>query len=294
MQNSLAYAAALATILIWGLAVIPVKHATTSGRLGLAFSLPAGLFGLTLAALCLGVRLPGWSELGTVTGLVLVAVGVCEFPAATLAYYEAVRRSELSVAVPLTRMKVVFVAVLALLLGIETVTPRLMLACAVGTLGAVILSRSRPVTPRPTAAPLNRGALLALLAAFFWAVGDVLSPVAMRRLDPLPLTLLALLAGTIVYYGYLLAAGQVTAAFRIPRRDKLLFCGHGLFSFGLAYYTFYYAILRLGVTRTAVITASWPLVSFAVGLAFYRERVTAAKCCGIVLIAASIVMALGR
>lgn len=291
MNPTLGYVAAGLTVLTWGLVVIFIKCAQTPGRLGIVISMPAGLAGLLVVALFTGDRCcPGVDVLWSRTGILLLLAGICQFPIASLLYYEALQRCEVSLVAPLTRTKVFFVAGLVLLLGLETLSGRLMLACVLAVVGAFVLTWHGRNGSGPGARPMGRGILFALLASIFWALGDVLTRLVLRDVAVMPTTLLSLAAGILAYGLYILARGQFRAVLDMPRRDKLLFVGHGLFSFGAGYYLFYLSIHHIGVTRAALITAAWPIVSFLVGLVLYGERLGALKIVGVALVMASVLL----
>jgi drug/metabolite transporter (DMT)-like permease len=139
---------------------------------------------------------------------------------------------------------------------------------------------------------MRTGIILALMAALFWALGDIFMRYALKSVQVLPVTLLSLVAGMAGFYIYLIARGRVGEVARMPRHDKLMYVCHGLVSFGLGYYLFYYAIQNVGVTRAAVITAGWPLVAFFIGLSLYGEKLSRTKAIGVALIMLSVFLAI--
>ena len=62
-------------------------------------------------------------------------------------------------------------------------------------------------------------------------------------------------------------------------------------SIDLGSLAFYGAIDLIGVTHAVIITSAWPGVSFVVGMLIFRERGSLAKAAGIVLMMASVVLA---
>ncbi len=282
------YLLACITILVWGLVVIPVKATRTPGHLGIAISMPAGVLGLIVAALLFHTPMPKLDEMVSLRGLLLVLSGIFQFPLGTILYYEAIRCSDVSEAVPVTRLKTIFVVALAALLAIDQVTWLLVAACLVGIAGAFILVRPSAAPegqPRP---PLARGILFALLAAVSWALGDVFMRLVLDHFAPAAATLLSLVCGAAVYLVILGIKGLLPQVLRMPRRDKWLYATHGILSFAIGYLTFYAAMQQIGVVAASILTSTWPAISFVVGLALYRESISLRKIIGFSLLMGSV------
>lgn len=291
MNPVIGYIAAAVTTIIWGLIVVVVKRARTPAQVGLFISMLAGCLGLAVASLFMPARFPTLRELWSSTGILVALTGIFLFPLATIAYYEGIQRYEISLIAPLTRLKVIFIAFIVVLFGLETVSWKLALSCLLAVIGAVLLIYRRPLVSRQSNNRHYLGVMMALLASLFWAIGDVLSKEVLRRIPPLPTTLLALAAGMLVYFIFLTANGQLRQVWSMPLRDMFYFSVHGLFSSALGYVAFFISIEHLGVTRASVITASWPLISFLAGLVFYKEALSPAKLLGMLIIMASVFLA---
>jgi DME family drug/metabolite transporter len=290
MDPRVGYALAATTALIWGLVVIPVKRASTFGLYGVGLSLPVGVATLLVFLLAARQPLPTASVMLSREGVCLLVGGVCQFPLGTALYYESLRAADVSVVTPLTRLKTVVVVALVFLLGIETLTWRMALACGVGIAGAFLLTWQRASSP-PSAAR-RRGVALALLTCCAWAMGDVLMKLGMKSTPPLPATFVSLAAGAVAYYVLMAVRGGLPAVFGMPRRDKGLFAVHGVFSFGLAYLAFFSSMDCIGLAPASVITSAWPAVSFAAGLAVFREKTTWRKTLGFALLMGSVFLAI--
>ena len=294
MKPELGYIFALAAMTIWGVIVIPIKKTTTPGRLGIAISMLAGVSVLVVAALCAGPGRMAASAVRPSTLILLLLAGVFQFPLATVCYYECIRLAELSTVTPLTRLKTAVVVALVALLGIEGITLRIVIACAVGVLGAVILTRQSDARRDVNAADRRKGIAFALLACCSWAMGDILIRPVLRSVPALAATLLSLCMGALVYCLFLVCRRQMSDALRMPLRDKLLYAAHGVFSFGLAYLAFFSSIRSIGVAKAGIITAAWPAISFVAGVTLYRERISFAKIIGFVLLMGSVLLTVSR
>ena len=290
MDLRIGYGLAALTAITWGLAVIPVKQARTSGVWGLGISLPAGVATLAAFVLINGAPLPGWQVLASKQGLLLALAGVCQFSLGTAWYYESVRAADITTVVPLTLLKSVFVVALVLALGMEEVSARVGLACLVGLLGAVALAWRSAGVSASRSADLRRGVVLAVLTACSWAVGDVLVRLGMADLPALAATFVSLSAGALAYYIAVLACGRLSRVTGMPTRDKARYVVHGIVSFGIGYFAMFAAIKQIGNAPSVVITSAWPAVCFIVGLVMFRERLTGLKALGFALMMASVLL----
>jgi len=286
MDPKIGYALAAATALIWGLIVIPVKRARTSGLLGLGVSLPVGVVTLLAFTVIARPSFPAVEQLLSWQGAFLALGGICQFPLATACYYESIRAAEVSTVVPLTRLKAVFVVILVFVIGIETVPVRIVIACAAGLAGAIVLTRETRGPRTAHQGNLGRGIALALLTCCAWAAGDVLIRLGKGNGPSLPATLVSLSAGAVAYFAAVVVSGRLPAILGMPARDTMLYALHGFFSFGLAYFAFFTSWDYIGMTPAVIVTSTWPAVSFVVGLILFRERLTWSKALGFVLLMA--------
>ena len=289
MNATAGYAAAAIALLVWGMGIIFVKRVRSKPQFGIAVSMTSGLLGLAAAAAFTATAWPGRETLLSPTGLILVLAGIFQFPLATIAYYASIQRCEISLAAPLTRIKVAFLALAVIALGLEPIGWKLAVSALLGVAGAMMLSLS--LRHSTASRQMLTGVMMAMLASVFWVAGDVLTMEVLKTIPPLPTTVLSLAAGLAVYTAWLLLTGKMGEVLSIPAGDKLMYALHGIFNFALGYGCFYFSIKHLGVTRAGIITASWPLVSFALGLTLYRESVTPAKIAGVLLIMASVFLA---
>lgn len=302
MPEYAGYVFAIITTLAWGLVVIPVKLAKTPGELGVAVSMPSGLLALVPVSIVWFVRSadPSLDALFSPAGGFVAASGICQFPLATLFYYKAIQSSEISLVAPLKCVKSLMVIAIVIALGVEEITTRIVAAGLIGVAGSVVIGLGKrkagpgsdgrePGAPSTVVASgLKKSIVYVLLACLFWSVGDILMQRGVARIPAMIATPVSLAVGMAVYYCWLIFTGRLGAVRRIPRRDKLCYFFHGLISFAIGYLTFFASIGSIGVTRAVIITSAWPLISFVVGIALYREALTPGKIAGVVLLVASV------
>lgn len=285
-----AHLAAFVSTLIWGLVVLIVRGIKSPAYLGVVFSMSAGILILLPIAYFTGHVIFTPAIFTTRDGLWLILGGVFQFPLASICYYEMLKSAELSLAVPLTRLKAVFVVVLALIFRLDDFTFKIVGACVLAVLGAGILSWQ----PRSgggagmVSVGQGRSIVMAILTSVSWSLGDILIRLALRSFPALSSTIMSLGAGALVYLVGLTFAGRLWSVWRLPMRDMVRFALHGVLSFGLAFYLFFYAMEHIGASRATIITSGWPLVSCVVGLVFLREKLYWRKVVGIVLIMVSV------
>lgn len=288
------YILAFVSILVWGLVVIPVKAAGTGGHIGVVVSMVAGI-GALFGAMLFGAVAPvEFSAITPRVGLSLLLSGICQFPLATLLYYEAIRRADISEAIPATRLKTVFVIILAASLGLDRVTASAIIATLLGIAGICALTYRRKDPLAPPTRSNGVGLLLALLAALSWALGDVLIRVALQELPATSATLLSLACGAAAYLLFMAVTRRLGHVVRMPRRDKLLYATHGVLSFGVGYLAFYASMQDIGLANASILTSTWPAVSFVVGIVLYRERLSVMKITGFGLLMASMFLIIKR
>jgi drug/metabolite transporter (DMT)-like permease len=248
--------------------VIPIKRARTSGRLGIAVAMTTG----TVAMFALSA--PRMGILGTLTpreiGLYLVT-GAMQFTLGCGAYYLAVQKGSLSVAVPITRVKILIVLGLSILMGLEILSWTLFGAAMLVFLGGVMVGK--PL--RSSSAEDREGHWesigLAIAACIFWAVSETLMGLLPDRIPPMLSNGLLLVSGLTAWCLLATAVGWWRELVTMPRHDVLCFVAHGLISFSAAYALFVWAIQISTPPRVVTITSTYPMISALVGWLAYNE-----------------------
>jgi drug/metabolite transporter (DMT)-like permease len=267
-ELTFAYVLSGIAALLWGFVVIPIKRARTSGRLGIAVAMATG----TVAMFALSA--PQLGLLGSLTlreaGLYLVT-GAMQFTLGCGTYYLAVQQGSLSVAVPITRVKILIVLGLSILLGLEVFRWGLVAAATLVFLGGLMVGK-----PASSVSEEERGGHwksigLAIAACVFWAVSETLMGMLPDRIPPMLSNGLLLVSGLIAWCVLATIVGWWRELVAMPRHDMLCFMAHGLLSFSAAYALFVWAIQLAGPPRVVIITSTYPLVSALVGWFLYKE-----------------------
>lgn len=283
----LAYLMAGGASLCWGLVVIFPKLAEVSGRLGIPVSMATGaiiMFVLAGDDIQLLARL-SYGQLAT-----FAVIGTVQFAVGSALYYEAIRRGALSVAVPITRAKIIIILFLSIALGLEEFTWPLLGACLLVLAGGVLVG-----APDRKAEAGARNAhwvsvALAVGTCLCWAVGETLMGTLPKHIPGVATNFLLLSCGLVTYSVYALASGAWRDVLNMPARGIWCYMGHGTISFALAYALFVSAIQLAGPPRVVCITSTYPLIAALVGWVGFRERFAATLAVGAVLIVAGIVL----
>lgn len=271
---AVAYGLAGIAALLWGLVVIPIKAARTSGRLGIAISMATG----TIAMFLLTTFTDGGAGLAALTTLtyrelaLYLVTGALQFTLGCMFYYIAVQNGSLSIAVPITRVKILIILFLSIALGLEVFRWGLLGAAMLVFLGGALLGK-----PSSKADHVERGAhwrsiAFATAACIAWALGETLIGLLPDRVPPIASNGMLLGCGLVAWCVYALASGAWRELLDVPGHDIWCYMAHGVISFSAAYALFVTAIQMAGPPRVVIITSTYPLISAVVGWLFYHER----------------------
>ncbi|NLO05285.1 MAG: EamA family transporter [candidate division WS1 bacterium] len=286
-EQNLAYLLAGISALLWGFAVIPIKAARTSGRLGVAVSMATGTL---VMALLSGASI---SQLGTLTsrelGLYLL-VGAFQFAIGCMLYYMAIHRGSISIAVPITRVKIILILFMSVALGMEIFRWSLLWAAMLVFMGGALLGK-----PSSKADTLERGGhwrsiALAIGACISWAIGETLIGLLPDRIPPITSNGMMLGCGLVVYALYAAVSGAWREVLAMPRHDVICYMGHGLISFSAAYALFVWAMQLSTPPRVVTITSTYPLISALIGWIAYKERFSIRLVIGAILIIGGVIV----
>jgi len=192
-----------------------------------------------------------------VNGYLIIAV-LLTFPFATGTYYlsgEAFSR-RIEFASQFTKIKPLLSFLLAILVLHESSSNKLLVSMSLIAFGTFLFlwgARSNALS--------GRGVALGLLDALFWALGELFMKIGISENHPISANLVALISGIIVF-GVIVLIGFKS----VPRKDAIIttlwpFFLHGAVSFGAAYSMFFYSINQIGLARTVLINAFWPVLS---------------------------------
>jgi drug/metabolite transporter (DMT)-like permease len=280
------YLMAAAATLCWGVVVVFIKLAKTPGRIGIGLSLATGALVSAAAAgshLAEVLQLP-WRLLG----LIFVA-GSLQFTVGVMLYYECVQRGAISVAVPITRAKIIVVLALSLALGLEQFRWLLLAAAGLVLAGGVMVGIAPTNSSQQEHGRERQAVMIALLACLSWGTSETLYGLLPKDVPALALNAALLCCGLVAYMPYALISGSWRRIIAMPRRDAACYVCHGLISFGLAYLAFTRAIQIAGPPRVVIITSTYPLISALIGFGAFRERATALLAVGALLLVAGVI-----
>ncbi|MGC9319842.1 MAG: EamA family transporter, partial [Armatimonadota bacterium] len=202
--QTVAYLMAGGATLMWGLVVIPIKRARTSGRLGIAISMAIGaiaMFALSGRDIGILARL-SYRELG-----LYAVTGVLQFPLGCTLYYRAVQHGSLSVAVPITRVKILIILFLSIALGLEVFRWGLLAAALMVFLGGVMVGRPASAAGDDERGSHWTGLTYAVGACIFWALGETFMGLLPDRVPAIASNGMLLGCGLVAWSAYALVSG---------------------------------------------------------------------------------------
>lgn len=286
-EQNLAYLLAALAALFWGFAVIPIKRARTSGRLGIAISMATGMVVMALLS---------GRGLGTLATLSLreiglyLAVGAFQFAIGCMLYYMAIHRGSISIAVPITRVKIILILFMSIGLGMEVFRWNLFWAAMLVFLGGALLGKPSSKADTEERGGHWRSIALAIGACIAWAIGETLIGLLPDRIPPITSNGMMLACGLVMYSLYALVSGAWREVLAMPRSDKLCYAAHGLISFSAAYALFVWAMQLSTPPRVVTITSTYPLISALIGWVAYHERFSARLAVGAVFLIGGVIV----
>lgn len=256
------YFFAIASALLWALSAPIVNYAIRKPAFveqrihvlaGLMVSLTTGVIVLSVVVLSLGMF--------PVIRYELMLAGIFTFPLATGIYYFAgvAFHGRADIASLFSKVKPLFSFFLAIAVLNETVTGYTVysvILIGIGTLMLITGSRNRQIR--------FTGVMLGLLTAVFWALGEFFMKVGVSDTHPIAANLSALIAGTIVFLPFAVRPLKLVATSSAGIKSLLPFCAHGVISFGIAYSCFFFSIDRIGLGKSVLINAFWPILGLLV------------------------------
>lgn len=252
-----------APVINYGLEKIPDENPTQWISIGLFIAMGTGV--LTLSPFVYYINSP------IDINFYLILSGIFTFPLATGAYYLSShsfsKRAEF--ASLFSKVKPLLSFALAVLILGESISQYTVLSALLVTLGIALL-----FVGVKQGSLSGSGVALGLLTALSWSVGEVLMKQGIQGTHPIVATWVALISGMVVFS--IIAIPMMPKVLSNPTEIKILwpFCLHGCISFGVAYSLFFYSVDLIGLGRSALINAFWPIlgVFFASMIRFCRAR----------------------
>jgi len=227
-----------------------------------------------------------WTEV-----LRFLAIGTFQFALGCALYYESIQCGSISVAVPVSRVKVVLILLLSVGLGLDRFTWPLLGACVLVMLGGILVGwRRREDVPVGRPDGHRRALILAAIACVCWTIGETLIGTLPKSVPALASNGLMLCAGVVVYGVYALISGLWREFRSVPGRDIACYAAHGLISFSLAYGLFIKAIGLSSPAPIVCLTSTYPLLSALIGWLAFREKVTVHLTIGACLLVGGVIL----
>jgi drug/metabolite transporter (DMT)-like permease len=278
----------LLVCLIWG-----INFSVTKLAIGQMPALPFTAIRFTLASLLLWLivrKLEGPATLAPDVTRRLVVLGIVGNTLYQLAFvlglaYTSATNSSLIVATVPT-----VVAVLAGLLGLERITPRMWAGIGLGTVGVVLVIAASGVE---FSAATLRGDLLTVVGVFCWAGYTLGLRKLPPALSPLRVTAVTAVAGT---PGLVLAGlpGLASMEWRSVPGTAWAALGYAtVFSLVVAYILWNRSVQVVGVTRTSIYMCLTPLIAVAAAWLMLGEQAHPLQGVGAILIVAGVLLTRG-
>lgn len=268
--------------------MIPVKLTRLPGRVGVGISMVTGVLAMSIVAgpqMLAALSLP-WTEV-----VRFLAIGTFQFALGCALYYESIQCGSISIAVPVSRGKVVLIFLLSIALGLDHFTWPLLGACLLVMLGGILVGwRRRADAPVGKPDGHRRSLVLSAIACVCWAIGETLIGTLPKSVPALASNGLMLCAGVVVYGVYALLSGLWREFRSVQGRDIACYAAHGVISFSLAYGLFVKAVGLSSPAPIVCLTSTYPLLSALIGWAAFRERPTANIITGACLLVGGVIL----
>jgi transporter family protein len=192
-------------------------------------------------------------------------------------YIRSMDLAGVSWAMPVSSIHPLWAVLLAALVVDEPLTWSLLFGALLVIAGVVLLGKSTgQTTAGRTIEPQARrtGLLLALLVSICWAVGQVALKPATAEVHSVVANSIRQPMGMLIVLGLALVRGQWRALRKLDRQSWLVIIVASLVGTGLGTLLFVMAIQQAGAGRTAVLTATTPLLAIPFSMLWLQERPT--------------------
>jgi uncharacterized membrane protein len=208
-------------------------------------------------------------------------------------YFRSMDLAGVSWAMPLASINPLWAVLLAALLIGEPLTWSLLASAVLVVAGIVLISRpSGQVTWGKPIDPHSRrtGLLLALLVSLLWGIGQVALRPATEGMHSVVANSVRQPMGAATLLGLALLQGRWRDLRRLDRQSWLVIILASLVGTGLGTLFFVMAIQMTGAGRTAVLTATTPILAIPFSMAWLKERPTRWTMAGTLLTAVGIAL----
>lgn len=266
------YIFAFSSAILWAISAPVINHALVSiprGEstqwifTGLFFALGSGI--ITLTPFVIYLKSP------ININIYIILSGIFTFPLATGAYYISAnsfsKRTEF--ASLFSKTKPLFTFVFAIFIIGESISQYTFISALLVTFGIILL-----FTGMVHGSISRTGIVYGLITAISWSIGEVFMKLGIQNNHPVVATWAALISGMVIFSA--VAIPMIPKIIKHPMKTTILgpFCLHGIISFGIAYSLFFYSVNLIGLGRSALINAFWPILGIfiAAAIRYYRGQ----------------------
>jgi transporter family protein len=207
-----------------------------------------------------------------------------------LLYFRSLDLVGVSWAMPVASINPLWAVLLAALFIDEPLSWGLLAGALLVIAGIILVSRSTDKTGPVDHRRQRIGLLLALLTSVAWGVGQVILSPAAKGLDSVVANSVRQPIAALMMLGLALARGRVKDLRELDRRSWLTIVVASLVGTGMGSLLFVLAIQMIGAGRTAVLTATAPLMAIPLAVLWLHERPNRRTLIGALLATAGIVL----
>lgn len=193
----------------------------------------------------------------------IILAGVFTYPIATGLYYLSSTKlgNQAEIVSLFVKAKPLFSIPIAFLLFQETILFHSVLALALIGIGIYFLIkgvREQQYT--------IYGVLYGLATSLSWATGEFFVKAGFNQSEAIQQSLYALICGIVFCSIFLIAysSAKNIKTTKIKLNSYWAFALHGMLSFGIAYTSFFYSITTIGIVRSLLATAFWPILALII------------------------------
>jgi len=207
----------------------------------------------------------------------LVVSVLCLLVVGDTLYFRSMDLVGVSWAMPVASVNPLWAVLLSAIFLHEPLTLPLLLGALLVTAGVIVVSRStNAANPAQTADPRTRrtGLLLALAVSVLWGIGQVALKPATAGMHSVVANSVRQPMGMLMLLGLTLQQGRWRDLKSLDRRSWVVIAVASLVGTGLGTLLFVMAIQMAGAGRTAVLTATAPLMAMPFSMFLLHERPT--------------------
>ncbi|NPV05049.1 MAG: EamA family transporter [Syntrophaceae bacterium] len=131
---------------------------------------------------------------------------------------------------------------------------------------------------------------LLVVTMLLWGTTPLLEKIGLREVDPTIGVFIRSAAVTIVLAAFLLVTGRFQEFAKVSMKNYTIFAATGIMAGLLAMWTYFY-VLRTGmISQVVPITASYPILTAALGILVLGEAATPQRILGIALAVIGIIL----